>query len=538
MKGPLLLALGALAVPALAADTLTRIQIDSPNARTIAHRLEHSGFDVIEGSVGPTSLQVVASAESLDLLRRMRIRYTIVAKGRPFNDIQAKQQMGPGPDPVPVGYPDLAAVYAQLNARAGTYPAICQVVNLTTRYGTPATAQGRSMFAVKISDNVASNEDEPTFLLVSTHHSREVNSTTVALDTMDRILAGYGVNQNITDLVNKYEIWIAPVWNPDGYNHTFVTDNLWRKNRRPNSGGSFGVDLNRNYPFGWAAACAGSTTQSSDTYKGPSAGSEPETQTMLAFALDRHFTKVIDYHSFGRETLFEYACLSHPLVTFLGNEAAAIATASGYGGLTRAPSAEGEHYESQLATRGAYAFLTEIGTAFQPTYASAQAEAAQVWPGNLFILNRSIPITGHVTNAITGQPVVANITVQGVNFTNGETNTSRGQFGRYHYFLPAGTYTLTYTAAGYVTAMRVVQVGAATETVVDVPLQPILSCYANCDSSTVQPFLNVNDFTCFTNLFAAGNALANCDASTIAPTLNVNDFTCFLNRFSAGCSAP
>ncbi|MBL9030702.1 MAG: carboxypeptidase regulatory-like domain-containing protein [Phycisphaerae bacterium] len=537
MKAPLLLALAAFAAPVIAADTLTRVQIDSPRAEAIAARLEREGFDVLEGSVGPASLQVVASAESLERLRRMGLEYKVIARGRPLNDIQAEQAMGPGPDPVPPGYPDLAAVNAQLNARAATYPAICQVVNLTTTYGTPATAQGRHLFAAKISDNVAANEDEPTFLLIATHHAREVNSTTVALDTMDRLLAGYGIDQNITDLINKYEIWIAPVWNPDGYNHCFVTDNNWRKNRR-NNGSSFGVDLNRNYPFGWSGACAGSTTASSDTYKGPSAGSEPETQTLLAFALDRHFTKVIDYHSYGRETLFEYACVNHPLVTFLGNEAAAISTASGYGGATRAPSAEGEHYESQLAVRGAYAFLTEIGTAFQPTYASAQAEAALVWPGNLYILNRPIPIAGHVTNALTGQPVVANITIQGVNFTNGETNTSRGQFGRYHIFVPAGTYTVSYSASGYVTAQRVVQVGAATETVVDVPLQPILSCPANCDASTVVPFLNINDFTCFTNLFASGSSLANCDASTIPPVLNVNDFTCFLNRFSVGCSAP
>ncbi|MFN0133757.1 MAG: GC-type dockerin domain-anchored protein [Phycisphaerales bacterium] len=64
------------------------------------------------------------------------------------------------------------------------------------------------------------------------------------------------------------------------------------------------------------------------------------------------------------------------------------------------------------------------------------------------------------------------------------------------------------------------------------------TCYANCDGSTIVPFLNVNDFTCFTNLFAAGSSLANCDGSSTIPVLNVNDFTCFLNSFAAGCSAP
>jgi hypothetical protein len=61
------------------------------------------------------------------------------------------------------------------------------------------------------------------------------------------------------------------------------------------------------------------------------------------------------------------------------------------------------------------------------------------------------------------------------------------------------------------------------------------SCYANCDGSTQAPVLNVADFTCFLQRFAAGDTYANCDNSTTAPTLNVADFTCFLQQFAAGC---
>ncbi len=60
-------------------------------------------------------------------------------------------------------------------------------------------------------------------------------------------------------------------------------------------------------------------------------------------------------------------------------------------------------------------------------------------------------------------------------------------------------------------------------------------CYANCDSSTTPPVLNVNDFICFLNRFASADPYANCDHSTTAPTLNVNDFNCFLNSFVSGC---
>ena len=66
-------------------------------------------------------------------------------------------------------------------------------------------------------------------------------------------------------------------------------------------------------------------------------------------------------------------------------------------------------------------------------------------------------------------------------------------------------------------------------------LPPGLGCYANCDGSTASPILNVADFTCFLNRFAAGDSYANCDNSTTPPTLNIADFVCFLNRFAVGC---
>jgi hypothetical protein len=61
------------------------------------------------------------------------------------------------------------------------------------------------------------------------------------------------------------------------------------------------------------------------------------------------------------------------------------------------------------------------------------------------------------------------------------------------------------------------------------------ACYANCDGSTLAPILNVNDFICFNNKFAAGDPGANCDGSTTPPALNVNDFVCFNNQFAVGC---
>jgi hypothetical protein len=62
-----------------------------------------------------------------------------------------------------------------------------------------------------------------------------------------------------------------------------------------------------------------------------------------------------------------------------------------------------------------------------------------------------------------------------------------------------------------------------------------IPCYANCDRSTAPPVLNVNDFTCFLNAFAAGLPYANCDGRCAAPTYSVTDFQCFMDLYAAGC---
>ena len=61
-------------------------------------------------------------------------------------------------------------------------------------------------------------------------------------------------------------------------------------------------------------------------------------------------------------------------------------------------------------------------------------------------------------------------------------------------------------------------------------------CYPNCDASTAAPILNVADFICFLNEFAAADSYAKCDASTVPPTLYVADFICFTSAYAAGCT--
>lgn len=232
-----------------------------------------------------------------------------------------------------------------------------------------------------------------------------------------------------------------------------------------------GVNVNRNFPIGWDGTCAGDTDPSLETYKGPSPASEAEAQTLIAWSNDRHFSRIIDYHSYGREVVRDYVCLTHPFRAYHISEAAALATASGYAGANRDPSAEGEHYEWQMAYMGVAANLIETGLDFQPPYASAQAEAALVWPGIPWAMQRPVPLWGYVTDEVTGQPVSATISYVGVSFSNGETNPS-GRFGRYNAYVPAGTYTLAVSAPGYEAKTIANVVVTSSSTRLDIQMTP------------------------------------------------------------------
>ena len=442
-------------------ETSSYIILYVDDAGSVASNLRSEGFDVLYNTVTANSLELIVTPYELNKLVEMGFEPIVLSQGRPFADIQA-EQMG-----VPPGYLDLADIIDEMNDFESSYPSICKVVDLTNKYNVPATYEDRHIYAMKISDNVNNDEDEPNFLLVSCHHAREIVTPVIALNAIDELTSGYGSDPDITAVVDDYEIWISPVWNPDGYEYCYYVDNWWRKNRNPPDG----VDLNRNYPFGWNSGCSGSTDPYSETYKGSGPASEAQTQTMIAFTDDRHFAKVIDFHSHGREVLYGYCCHSHPFSSFFYSEAVSLSSAAGYSGSVRTPSSEGEHYEWQIWANGSYANLMETHTEFQPSYTSAQAEAAQVWSGIMWMLERPVSVSGHIVDSITGEPLVAPINIIGVNFQNGEEFINEPMFGRFHLFLPPGIYNLEFSYENHHTQIHEVTVTATSSEILDVELE-------------------------------------------------------------------
>jgi hypothetical protein len=440
------------------------VRIDSPETQILARQLIEDGFDVPAGGISEKYFEVIVSDVEFQALEQRGLEPNLITVGRPFRDIQNQRL---SLSAVPSGYPDLAQIRAQIDAVEADFPSICKVVDLTEAYETPVTFEGRHIVAVKISDHVDEDEDEPAFLLVGAHHAREIVTPVIALYTIEQFTQQYGLDPEITALVDEYEIWIAPVWNPDGYEYVFTTDNYWRKNRRIFDVG-VGVDLNRNYPFGWDAICGGSTTITSQTYRGPQEASEPETRTMIAFGCDRRFAKVADLHSYAREVRYGNGCLSHPFMSFMASEAGYLANAADY--QTARSCCTGGDIHFHMANHGSHAFLWETHRSFQPSYTSARIEAARVFPSVLALLERPICLSGHVTDVLTGEAVAATVTCLDVTFENGETNGSNERWGRYHAFMPSGTYSLEFAADGYVPQYYTIEIDTNLAQVLDVAM--------------------------------------------------------------------
>ncbi|MFY1573997.1 M14 family zinc carboxypeptidase [Verrucosispora sp. WMMD703] len=206
-------------------------------------------------------------------------------------------------------YHDYPEMIAAVNKVVADHPTLARKVSIGSSY------EGRDLVAVKISDNVATDENEPEILFNAQQHAREHLTVEMALYLLNLFTDNYGSDSRITSLVNNREIWVVPSVNPDGSEYDIATGSYrsWRKNRQPNSGSSYvGTDLNRNWSYNWGCCGGSSGSTSSDTYRGPSAFSAPETQALRNFVNSRVVGGVqqikanIDFHTYSELVLWPY----------------------------------------------------------------------------------------------------------------------------------------------------------------------------------------------------------------------------------------
>ncbi|MDX2148343.1 MAG: M14 family metallocarboxypeptidase [Planctomycetota bacterium] len=179
--------------------------------------------------------------------------------------------------------------------------------------------QGRAINALRFSgpDRPGNPRNlRPQFVFNGGQHAREWVSPASVVFLADQFLERYASDARIRAIMDQAEFIIVPVVNPDGYVYSWTPEGrLWRKNRRTNQGGSIGVDLNRNWGFQWGLNSGSSGSGSSDTFRGPSAFSEPETRVLRDFIIAQPRVRAhIDFHSYSQLILspWSYAASTPP----------------------------------------------------------------------------------------------------------------------------------------------------------------------------------------------------------------------------------
>ena len=184
--------------------------------------------------------------------------------------------------------------------------------------------EGRTIWAFKLSDNPAIDENEPEVLYTGLTHAREPLSMMNLFYFANWLCENYNNNLIANYLLDNREMWFIPIVNPDGYfyNETIAPDGggMHRKNRRSNpqnsncnTGTQQGVDLNRNYGYNWGANNSGSSgNPCSAVYRGSSAFSEPETEAVSNFILSREFNNALHYHSYSNLLIHSWGDGSYP----------------------------------------------------------------------------------------------------------------------------------------------------------------------------------------------------------------------------------
>jgi hypothetical protein len=411
LTATLALALQSAAAPSPSADVLHLVRLTGARALTAAALLE---VDVAERGTTPDGapwIDVLATDDERRTFARLGLDWRTTVEdlaafyaGRLGTPGYARG-LGTGAWLQPPfamgstgGYYTFAEVVSVLDQMAAAYP---QLVAPKVSLG--ATLEGRAIWMVKLSDNPLVDEGEPELRIDAMHHAREPQSMQTTLFFMSWLLENYGTDPLATYLIDERELYCVPCVNPDGYEYNRATNpgggGLWRKNRRDNGNGTFGVDLNRNYPFQWGYDTNGSSTNpSSETYRGTAPASEPEVQRMVAFLAARDFATALSVHTYSNLWLapFGYAPL---LPTNHGDyqELGALATAvNGYvfgPASTTLYLANGGTVDQDHGIHGTMSWTPEIGSSSDGFW-PAQARIVPLAEENLVAFQRTALAAG------------------------------------------------------------------------------------------------------------------------------------------------
>jgi hypothetical protein len=349
---------------------------------------------------------------------------------------------------------------------------------------------GRPIWALLISDNAALDENEPTLMFNAATHGREVMTPEVIVDMIDWLTDRYATDPTIAARVDATQIWLVPMVNPDGVDLVFQADRWWRKNASDyDDNGRItwkdGVDLNRNYEWGWGNECLGSSDVNSDaTYRGVAEVSEPEVATMIEFGRRIRPVIYVEYHSWGEDVFYALGCdpsLAPQLTTIQDpNQQISRVIAEEYAALLTQADGEVGFVASSFGNRvngigrdqhahdsGSISFVTELNgpnEGFQPSYAAwrdATVEGQRV--GWLWLIDRvaGAAVGGNVIDAESGAAIAADLSLDELVIRDGRRLATNPQNGLFHLLVVPGQYTLRLSATGYDPVVQTVVVGSS-----------------------------------------------------------------------------
>lgn len=303
-------------------------KVQIADGEKITRTLLQLGITIDHSDIEDGGLVAEISESELNVLKQNNIKHTVLISDVAKFYEERNKMSANKPSMVPLCNDQniTKPTYFHLGSMGGyfTFNEITQILDsmallypnlITVKQGlSPLTHQGRTIWYVKISDNPNADESEPEVFYNSVHHAREAASVSQLIYYMWYLLENYSTNPDIKATVDATELYFVPCVNPDGYvyNQTISPNGggMWRKNRRNNGGGTYGVDLNRNYGYNWGYDNTGSSpTASSDTYRGPSAFSEPETQAIRDFCNTRQFVSCLNAHTYGNLLIYPWGYL-------------------------------------------------------------------------------------------------------------------------------------------------------------------------------------------------------------------------------------
>jgi hypothetical protein len=305
---------------------------------------------------------------------------------------------------------------------ATSNPGICRLETLGTSFG------GRLLLALRLSDNPQLHENEPAVHFEGAIHGDEKIAWAVSFEMVKYLLSRYGSDTLATRLVNTREIWLLPMYNPDGY----VAARRYNGNN---------VDLNRNWGWMWGG----------ETAQGASAFSEPENRAVLAHIMRHPMVLFVSFHAGTEYISFPWSyspdsAPEKPLLSFL-SQRYSVPNGYEYGqGYQGMYPINGSTKDFDYGSCGMMGWSIEVhmqktppASEIDPTFNRNRAAMLE------FFHRAGQGIHGTVTDAATGLPVHCQVWVGPANWPS----YNSPELGDFHRFCLPGTYSVTFRAPGY-----------------------------------------------------------------------------------------